>query len=431
MRSLAPLKIGYFADGIWSHNAFRKIIAHKDFHICFITPRFDSTDETLKLFAKTHNIPYIKAQNINSPEFLEQIKPFECDIFVSMSFNQIFKEPLISTPRLHTINCHAGKLPFYRGRNILNWALINDEKEFGISVHYVDSGIDTGDLILQRTYPINDKDDYSTLLHTAHTECAEVLFNALCLLHSGKAERIPQKSIHEIGFYCPARIKGDEWIEWHKTSREIFNFALCLLHSGKAERIPQKSIHEIGFYCPARIKGDEWIEWHKTSREIFNFIRALNTPDLGAKTRTNTQELRIFKAQEIKNAPHYIATPGCVVGVEKALQNPLESIAQDFVMHDSTTQDSMILPHLIVKTLDSTLRITQYQCAKALKIGDRLLGYNFNGGGATTQDSMILPHLIVKTLDSTLRITQYQCAKALKIGDRLLGYNFNGGGVKT
>lgn len=357
MRSLAPLKIGYFADGIWSHNAFRKIIAHKDFHICFITPRFDSTDETLKLFAKTHNIPYIKAQNINSPEFLEQIKPFECDIFVSMSFNQIFKEPLISTPRLHTINCHAGKLPFYRGRNILNWALINDEKEFGISVHYVDSGIDTGDLILQRTYPINDKDDYSTLLHTAHTECAEVLFNAL-----------------------------------------------CLLHSGKAERIPQKSIHEIGFYCPARIKGDEWIEWHKTSREIFNFIRALNTPDLGAKTRTNTQELRIFKAQEIKNAPHYIATPGCVVGVEKALQNPLESIAQDFVMHDSTTQDSMILPHLIVKTLDSTLRITQYQCAKALKIGDRLLGYNFNGGGG---ENLILSYLFLTFLYSIIYSVAY------------------------
>lgn len=335
MRSLAPLKIGYFADGIWSHNAFRKIIAHKDFHICFITPRFDSTDETLHNFAKTYNIPYIKAQNINSPEFLAQIESFECDIFVSMSFNQIFKEPLISTPRLHTINCHAGKLPFYRGRNILNWALINDEKEFGISVHYVDSGIDTGDLILQRTYPISDKDDYSTLLHTAHTECAEVLFDAL-----------------------------------------------CLLQSGKAERIPQRYIHEVGFYCPARVKGDEWINWHKTSREIFNFIRALNAPDLGAKTRTNTQELRIFKAQEIKNAPHYIATPGCIVGIEKA-RNPLEF----------ATQNAMILPHLIIKTLDSTLRITHYQCAKALKIGDRLLSDILTGGGAKTLIFHILHHL--------------------------------------
>jgi methionyl-tRNA formyltransferase len=65
-----------------------------------------------------------------------------------MSFNQIFKSEIINLPRLKTINCHAGKLPFYRSRNILNWVLINDEKEFGITVHYVDEGIDTGDIIL-------------------------------------------------------------------------------------------------------------------------------------------------------------------------------------------------------------------------------------------------------------------------------------------
>ena len=63
------------------------------------------------------------------------------------------------------------KLPFYKGRNILNWVLINDEKEFGITVHYVDEGIDTGDIILQETFPIIDSDDYSTLLDKAYEEC--------------------------------------------------------------------------------------------------------------------------------------------------------------------------------------------------------------------------------------------------------------------
>ena len=77
-----------------------------------------------------------------------------------MSFDQIFKEEIINIPPLKIINCHAGKLPFYRGRNILNWALINDEKEFGITVHYVDFGIDTGDSILQKNYEITDDDDY-------------------------------------------------------------------------------------------------------------------------------------------------------------------------------------------------------------------------------------------------------------------------------
>ena len=53
--------------------------------------------------------------------------------------------------------------PFYRGRNILNWALINDEKEFGITVHYVDDGVDTGDILLQGIYLISDFDDYGSL----------------------------------------------------------------------------------------------------------------------------------------------------------------------------------------------------------------------------------------------------------------------------
>ena len=65
----------------------------------------------------------------------------------------------LNLPKLKTINCHAGKLPFYRGRNILNWALINDEKKFGITVHYVDEKIDCGDIILQRIFKITDKDN--------------------------------------------------------------------------------------------------------------------------------------------------------------------------------------------------------------------------------------------------------------------------------
>jgi methionyl-tRNA formyltransferase len=96
---------------------------------------------------KKYNIDYLKYENINSKNFIERIKTYFCDLFVSMSFNQIFKDEIINLTPLRIINCHAGKLPFYRGRNILNWVLINDEKEFGITVHYVDEGIDTGDFI--------------------------------------------------------------------------------------------------------------------------------------------------------------------------------------------------------------------------------------------------------------------------------------------
>ena len=108
---------------------------------------------------------------------MNKIKKYDCDLLVSMSFNQIFKTSILSKYKI--INCHAGKLPFYRGRNILNWVLINDEKEYGITVHYVDEGIDTGDIILQKTYPITDNDNYKTLLTNAQTECASLLYEAL------------------------------------------------------------------------------------------------------------------------------------------------------------------------------------------------------------------------------------------------------------
>ena len=148
------LKVGYFADGPWSHLAFQKLMRDKDVEMVFICVRYDTLDNTLQEYCDEYHIDYLKYQNVNSTDFIERVSEYNCDLFVSMSFNQIFKSKLINLPKYKTINCHAGKLPFYRGRNVLNWVLINDEKDFGITVHYIDEGIDTGDIILQRTYPI-------------------------------------------------------------------------------------------------------------------------------------------------------------------------------------------------------------------------------------------------------------------------------------
>lgn len=224
------LKIGYFADGPWAHKTFEKLIADKSIKICFVCVRYDRNDEILKKLAFDNNIDVLVEKNINSQDFIELTKnKYDVDLFVSMSFNQIFKNKIINLPRLKTINCHAGKLPFYRGRNILNWALINDEKEFGITVHYVDEGIDTGDIILQRTFQILDSDDYNTLLEKAYEECANILYDAIVLIRLNLVKPIKQKNIHSFGMYCGRRQAGDEIIDWNQNSRDLFNFirAIC------------------------------------------------------------------------------------------------------------------------------------------------------------------------------------------------------------
>ena len=111
------LNVGYFADGPWSHVAFEKIIKDNDIQISFICVRYDTQDETLKNYAKKHNIDYVKNKNINSEEFISYISKFECDLFVSMSFNQIFKTEIINLPK-YKINIKAttGEKMGYIGR---------------------------------------------------------------------------------------------------------------------------------------------------------------------------------------------------------------------------------------------------------------------------------------------------------------------------
>lgn len=223
------MRIGYFADGPWAHKAFEKIITDDSMEIQFITVRYDKQDAELIRRAKENHIPVELSSNINSEEFIDRVKRYDSELFVSMSFNQIFKTEMINLPKFKTINCHAGKLPFYRGRNILNWALINDEKEFGITVHYLDEGIDTGDIILQEVYPITEEDDYHTLLNRAYDGCADVLYRAMKMIQNEEVKTIRQNDIDPVGMYCGMRKAGDEVIDWGESSREIFNFirALC------------------------------------------------------------------------------------------------------------------------------------------------------------------------------------------------------------
>ena len=216
-----------------------------------------------------------------------------------MSFNQIFKSRTINLPALKSINCHAGKLPFYRGRNVLNWVLINDEKEFGITVHYIDEGIDTGYIVLQKMFEITENDNYSTLLERSYQGCADILYDSI-------------KCIQD----------------------------------GSVVSINQDSIHPVGMYCTQRKKGDEVIDWAQSSRDIFNFIRAICEPGPGARSHIGDEEIIINEAKLICNAPEYIGICGAIIGI------------------DSET--------FVVKTKDTSIRITDYSFSKNIKVGDRL-----------------------------------------------------------
>ena len=265
------MRVGYFGDGKWSHAALERIVLMPGIDVAFIVGRYRTPDKVLRETAKRLGIPFLTSADVNSREFMEQVSAYAPDLNVSMSFDQIFRPRLISAAPMGFINCHAGALPFYRGRNILNWALINGASSFGVTVHYVDEGIDTGDIILQRHIAIADDDDYASLLTKAVEACAELL---------------PE--------------------------------AMMLLMQGTAPRIPQASIHPVGFYCGIRQAGDEVVDWNSSSRELHNFVRALVSPGPGARTFHNGREISILATGIIQDAPNYKDCPGRVVGCNAA-----------------------------------------------------------------------------------------------------------------
>lgn len=265
------MRIGYFGGRKWAYEPFEKIVADERFEIVFVVLVFSNPDLILRKMAEERNIPVLMHKDVNSQEFIDLIAKYEADIFVNMFHDQIYKPELFNFPKYKFINTHPGKLPFYRGLCSLNWALINDEKEFGVTTHYVDEGIDTGDIITQMVYPITDEDNYGTLLEKAYAGCTEAVMDALTKIYEGKVSRIKQKDIDAIGIY-----------------------------GGRRE------------------EGDEIIDWNQTSREIFNFVRALAVPGPRALSWISGNKIRINKVKMIPEASPYKGIPGQIVGITES-----------------------------------------------------------------------------------------------------------------
>ena len=208
---MSRMRIGFFGDGPWSHLSFRKLNQDPTFQVVFVAVRAKSPDLALARLAEQSGLPVYIWPDVNAGSVIQQIVELKCDLLISMSFDQIIRKQLMELPRLGFINCHAGKLPFYRGRNVLNWALINGETEFAVTVHFVDGSIDTGDIIQQDLVPILPGDDYADVLAKASSQCSETLYAAVGSIRDSVAQRIVQQTIHTTGFYCKNGLPLDHY----------------------------------------------------------------------------------------------------------------------------------------------------------------------------------------------------------------------------
>jgi len=153
-------------------------------------PRLNFTGRyySVKRVCEAYNIPNSYAENINAADFLEHCQELGIDLIASVSPTQIFKENLISLPRYGCINIHTAKLPKYRGLYPTYWAMARGEKTVGISIHYIEEGIDAGKIILQDEVEIPPHTTLDYMLRITKLKGAELLIKAIKQIAEGTAQ---------------------------------------------------------------------------------------------------------------------------------------------------------------------------------------------------------------------------------------------------
>ncbi len=140
---------------------------------------------------KSKGVQHAIVQNVNAPEFLNQLRDLGTNIIVSVSCPQIFKKTLIDLPSLGCLNIHGAILPHYRGIMPSFWMLANGEKQGGVSIYYVNERIDAGDLCGQRVFEILPDDTLDSFLRRSKAIAADLLREVLQKIEKGTATRIP------------------------------------------------------------------------------------------------------------------------------------------------------------------------------------------------------------------------------------------------
>lgn len=179
-----PLRIVFWGEDTFSNIILNSLIEAGHIVSLVVTPYYENVIyKKLGFTCDKYGIKHIRPRKINSQEVVDAVIEANPDLCVISHFERLIKEPLLSVPRMGFINLHPSLLPNYRGMAPQHWPIINGEKEAGITVHYVDEGTDTGDIIVQRAFPITEDMYVSDLqrLWMVHykTIMVEAIYNIL------------------------------------------------------------------------------------------------------------------------------------------------------------------------------------------------------------------------------------------------------------
>lgn len=176
-------------------------------------------DTPIATIAKDNNI--LLMQPVKIKEITNEIKKLNPDMIVTCAYGQIIPEDILNIPEYGCINVHGSLLPKLRGGAPIQRAIINGEEKTGITIMYMDKGMDTGDMISKKEIEIEEEDNEETLSNKMSSLGAKLLIDTLPSIFDGTNKRESQDDT--LATFAPIIKKEDELLDFNKTSREVYN----------------------------------------------------------------------------------------------------------------------------------------------------------------------------------------------------------------
>jgi methionyl-tRNA formyltransferase len=234
----------------------------------------------VKKYTVENNLHVLQPEKLKNPDFLEALRSLKADLQVVVAFRML-PEAVWNMPPMGSVNLHGSLLPQYRGAAPINWAVINGEKETGVTTFKLKHEIDTGDILLQENFPINETDNAGDVHDRMKTIGAQLLVKTIKGLADGRLKETPQTS---------------------DVSREASG-----VREQPAETNSPLTTHHSLKHAPKIFTETCKIDWNKPVNEVYNLIRGL-APYPAAFTFLNDKKLKIYKAEKIYGT--HTDTPG-------------------------------------------------------------------------------------------------------------------------
>ncbi|MET8867884.1 methionyl-tRNA formyltransferase [Nonomuraea sp. NPDC004580] len=219
------MRVVMFGYQTWGHRTLQALLDSTHEVVLVVThPRSEHAyeriwNDSVAELAEAHGVPVLLRNRPDDDELMARLKEAEPDLIVANNWRTWIPPEIFALPRHGTLNVHDSLLPAYAGFSPLIWALINGEKEVGVTAHMMNEELDAGDIVVQRAVPVGPQDTATDLFHRTVDLIGPIVTEALGLIDSGTAVFTPQDRSKASFFH--KRSVEDGNIDWTWPAEDI------------------------------------------------------------------------------------------------------------------------------------------------------------------------------------------------------------------